>query len=625
MNNPLPTSSIWCLTLLLALMSGCALSPPGKPLQTSQATLLKNARQAEQAGAYEKAAQQYLQLARAARNTVQAHTFRLRAVSILLHGNFIQQAQHILGSIDTGQLNLVQQAQQRALAARIALVQNLPRTVIELLAPVNTTLLPAQLAAKIQELRARAYLRENKLIASIRARIARESLLPATDSDEIHRDQILLWQTLQQLPDSTLARLRTHPPPDDTLAGWLALAGVARQLQSQAQQVQQLLADWRQNYSHHPAAADIIDALRARQSDTFRRPRQIALLLPHNGPYVKPAAALRDGFLAAYYQRTRQNDQPTIRIYDTGDDATTMAVYEQAARDGADFIVGPLKKAAVTQLAAQNRLPVTTLSLNYSPQTGHTPDNLYQFGLAPEDEARQVAERAWLDGNNHAIALVPEGKWGQRLLDAFSEDWESLGGSLLEFQAYPPADNDYSQPIQAVLNIDDSERRHRELEAIVQKKLKFEPRRRQDVDFIFLAAFPRQARLIRPQLKFYYAGKLPVYATSHIFSGQTKPNRDRDMDGIIFCDIPWALDNGQSVPPLRQTINHLWPETAGQYSRFYALGVDAYRVIPFLNNMRTYRHERFSGQTGTLSLGENNRIFRELSWARFIHGIPRPY
>ncbi len=546
-------------------------------------------------------------------------------MSVLLHGNFIQQAQHILKDIDTRQLNPLQQAQKRALAARIALIQNQPHTAIELLAPLNTTLLPTPLAAKIQELRAQAFLRENKLLASIRARIARESLLPATDSEQIHRNQILLWQSLQQLPDSTLQQLHTTPPPGDTLTGWLALARIARQLQTQPQQVQQLLADWRQSYPHHPAAADIIAALRARQSDTFRRPRQIALLLPHNGPYVKPAAALRDGFLAAYYRRTDQHYQPIIRIYDTGDDATTMAVYAQAVRDGADFIVGPLKKAAVTRLAAQDRLPVSTLSLNYSPQTGHTPENLYQFGLAPEDEARQVAERAWLDGNNHAIALVPEGKWGQRLLNAFSEDWESLGGSLLEFQAYPPADNDYSHPIQAVLNIDDSERRHRELETIVQQKLAFEPRRRQDVDFIFLAAFPRQARLIRPQLKFYYAGKLPVYATSHIFSGQAKPNRDRDMDGIIFCDIPWALAAGQPPPPLRRTINHLWPETAGQYSRFYALGVDAYRIIPFLNNMRTYRHERFNGQTGTLSLGENNRIFRELSWARFIHGVPRTY
>lgn len=622
MNSPLLTLSSRTFILLL-LLSGCAVSPPGKQAPVPSPQLLKEAQQAERTGAYEQAAQHYLQLATDSQGAPQSQTYRLRAVNALLHGNFIRQAQHILGAIDTNRLNPGQQAQKSTLAARIALAQNQPHTASKLLSPVDTSQLPAELAAAIQELRAQAYLREGKLLEAVRARVALGTLLPATDSEHIHSNQILLWQTLQQLPDDTLHQLRVIPPADERLRGWLALARIARQSQDQAQQVPQLLADWRLRYPHHPAAADIIASLQARQVEAIHRPQQIALLLPHTGAYAKPAAALRDGFLAAYFQRSDRHYQPTIRIYDSGSDTTaTMTSYEQAIKDGADFVVGPLKKDAVTRLAAQERLAVSTLSLNYSPQTGHSPDNLYQFGLAPEDEARQVAERAWLDGNNRAIALVPEGNWGQRLLDSFRDDWVSLGGKLEEFQFYPPAENDFSHPIQAVLNIDDSKQRHREIEHIVQQKLAFQPRRRQDVDFIFLAAFPRQARLIRPQLKFYYAGGLPVYATSHIFSTRSEASNDRDMDGIIFCDIPWVLP---PVPPLKQTISHLWPETADQYSRFYALGLDAYHIIPALKNMQAYHHERFSGETGTLSLGDGNRIFRELSWARFKRGLPRPY
>jgi len=251
--------------------------------------------------------------------------------------------------------------------------------------------------------------------------------------------------------------------------------------------------------------------------------------------------------------------------------------------------------------------------------------NIYQFGLAPEDEARQVAERAWLDGHNQAIALIPEGAWGERVLEAFRNDWDLLGGTLLEYQFYPPEKNDFSPQIQALLNLDESRQRHKQLQRILQTTLEFEPRRRQDSDFVFMAAFPRQARLLRPQLKFHYASRLPVYATSHIYTGHIDKNADRDMDGVSFTDIPWVLTDRRTPLPLKQKVMALWPKSVKQYTRFYALGIDAYDIIPSLSTMKNYRYERYHGQTGILHLGINNRIFRKMSWARFKKGVPVPY
>ena len=159
---------------------------------------------------------------------------------------------------------------------------------------------------------------------------------------------------------------------------------------------------------------------------------------------------------------------------------------------------------------------------------------------------------------------------------------------------------------------------------MLHENLKFEPRRRQDVDFIFLAAFPRQARLIRPQLKFHYAGNIPVYATSHIYSGKRNRHADRDMDDIIFEDIPWVLYTPNNTPPLQKNIDQLWPEESDQYTRLFAMGIDAYNLIPHLNHLKSYSYERYNGETGILSLDEYHRIFRQLSWARFRNGIPRP-
>ena len=176
-------------------------------------------------------------------------------------------------------------------------------------------------------------------------------------------------------------------------------------------------------------------------------------------------------------------------------------------------------------------------------------------------------------------------------------------------------------PLRRLLNIDESENRARTLRATLQTDLKFEPRRRQDADFVFMAAFPRQARQIPPQLKFFYAGDLPIYATSHIYDGRPDPAKDRDLDGVNFTDMPWLL--GEQTTPLRQAVEAAWP-SAGGLRRLQALGADAYQLIPYLTLLRGSSYEEFAGATGRLTVGNDNRVRRTPLWARFSKGAPVP-
>jgi len=115
-----------------------------------------------------------------------------------------------------------------------------------------------------------------------------------------------------------------------------------------------------------------------------------------------------------------------------------------------------------------------------------------------------------------------------------------------------------------------------------------------------------------------------VYATSHSYSGHIDADMDRDMDGVMFSDMPWTLNTEQSAHSLKAEIEDIWPNASKRSSRLFALGVDAYRVIGELNTLRRNRAEFYSGETGDLYLDVHNRLQRRLLWAKFERGVPLP-
>src|SRR5262249_13441229 len=155
----------------------------------------------------------------------------------------------------------------------------------------------------------------------------------------------------------------------------------------------------------------------------------------------------------------------------------------------------------------------------------------YQYALSPEDEARLAARRVLEDGHRRGVALVPAGDWGTRVLGAFRQELIAGGGDLLATGLIEPGRTDFSDAITEVLRITDSMARHGRLESILGTKLQFEPRRRNDIEFIFSPAQASIERLLRPQLRFHYAGDIPTYATSDAFEPDLHANDD--LDGLM--------------------------------------------------------------------------------------------
>lgn len=470
---------------------------------------------------------------------------------------------------------------------------------------------------EILNIRAQAFLGANYPFEAIRTRIKLSQLLK--DSFQIDDNQYTIWRILNMMSLNSLKQINTLPLDYET-KGWIELALTTKNHQNNWQQLEQAYQDWLLSHYSHPAGQTFLSTLAKNQTELITHPKHITLLLPLKNKFSVAARSIRDGFFSAYYKTDAKN-RPIISVIDTSSDETPVWKHYQAAiQKGADFIVGPLSKKSIEDLSKVKELEVPVLTLNYAQNQTSITDNLFQFGLLPEDEAKQIAELAIRQGKRHAAILVPATPWGQRLQDAFRHRFAELGGEVRNIRTYQTKRNDFSNSITNLLNLTQSKQRFKKLKRILGKNIKFEAYRRQDIDMIFIAGLPRAARSILPQLKFHHASDLQVYSTSHAFSGVINKNADRDINQLMYCDIPWVLENNH----IKSSIQKNWPETIKRYSRLYALGADAYHLIPYLGRLKARSGERFNGYTGNLYLDPLLRIHRELVSAQFLNGIPTP-
>ncbi|MDO3388402.1 penicillin-binding protein activator [Gilvimarinus sp. SDUM040013] len=463
---------------------------------------------------------------------------------------------------------------------------------------------------------------------SLTARLQLGQYLADDSSQQFNNEAI--WQDLMSLPTEELDALRQSEQPE--LRGWSELAYISRNNAANLNEQLRSVERWQNNWPQHPASIDMPSDLQLLRSLISQQPKQIALLLPRQGRLAAAASAVLDGFLAAYYNLGKDEPHPVIRQYDSSStDINTLL--DRAVGDGAELIIGPLAKENVDILASRAQLPVPVLALNYQDSQADKPASqqplaapnmngaalftpeLYQFGLAPEDEAKQVAHLAHLMGHKRAMIIAPDISWAERSVATFIEQWKSYGGEIILDSRYIGA-GDFSDVIKTAMRINNSEERHKQLRTIIYTNMEFEPRRRKDIDVIFLIATPKDARQIKPTLAFHYAGNIPVFATSQIYTGETDPKGDRDLNGIRFSTLPWLFDQGAEARDI-----DTYADAPQAYNRLHALGADAFHLYPRLPQLKRLPQTRLNGATGVLSMKSNKQISRQPVWAEFREGI----
>jgi uncharacterized protein len=597
------TVSLAALAAVTLVLAGCAGVPRGPAPTAEQAALL--ARQGNQAGA----AQMYEALADES-SGAQRNDFAIQAAESYLAAQRPDDAARALDLLSPP-LSAGEAFDRSLIEVRVALLRGQAAHAWQLMQALAVPQ-EAEAAARYLRLREQVAFAAGHPAAGVEAEIQLEHRL--LNAAAVQQSRVAL---LHQLRDAAERGVRVQPQTvrDRVVRGWLELAPLAAEAARNPTVATADLTAWLSDHPGHPAVEVVRSELLGEQPQPLTAQAHIALLLPISGSAGPLAASVRDGFLTAYYQ-TPVQQRPVVRVYDTGIGQPVTDEIAAATQAGADIIVGPLIRQAVAAAAADRVQRPPMLALNFLPDGEQAPPLFFQFALSPVDEAKLVARRVLSDGHHLGIAIVPAGDWGSRVLGAFTQQLESGGGTVLASTMIDVSEADYSDRIKQVLGIDQSRARLDRLESLLGTRLEFVPRRRDDIQFIFSPAQASIERLLQPQLRFYYAGGLPTYATSDAF--EPDPRANQDLDGLMFPEMPWMLGS-PLADAVRSAASQAWPAGGPSRGSLFAFGFDAYRLAEALRENRAPSSLDLNGLTGQLTLDPDGRVHRQLIWAQ-LHG-----
>lgn len=575
------------------------------------------------------AAQVYVDIAASSNDPLVKQDYQLRAVEVLFDHQKPEAALNVLKQLPPGASSKTLLIRRQMVEAQAALFSNEPRRALSLL-PHTEDVGDLPLRFKALSLRADALALLGDVEGALQIRTDIDAELDVPSKINNHK---AIWALLKPVPEGGLNAMLTRARNRD-VAGWIELALTYRFSRGR---LEGNLAQWRANYPGHPASKGIAWQM-AKGDDTFANhatrqdsigaldTAQIALLLPMTGQYAPFAEAVRDGFTAALTAHARQSSAPPsmVRVYDIGDSGLDIQqAYDQAVADGATVTVGPLRKQAVAELLQNAALSVPLVTLNYLDDAQFTTHNAFQFGLNPEDEAKEAARYAMSKGYKRAAILYPSGDWGERMRRSFAETYTQLGGQVSSENSYPRRSNDFTNPLRGLLLANDSRTRHRRVEKLVKEDLKFENWIRDDVDVIFVPASARSGRLIQPQLAYFGVIKTPILSTSRIYADVGNVRLNRDLNGLLFNDTSWTLKAPSIPEEASLQMNALAESQSLQFMRLQALGADAFALLSELPKLQGNPAYRYSGFSGDLSLNASNRVMRHTPWGKFSNGRVR--
>lgn len=433
------------------------------------------------------------------------------------------------------------------------------------------------------------------------------------------QDIFLIWNKLKSLNQWQLAELIKADPP--LIKGWHQLLNYSHQFGGNSEQFFHYLKTWEQRYPTHPAML-IVQQLK--NTTLLVNPVQnIAVLLPLSGAQKSAGLAAQQGILSAY----RNDSGNKVSFIDTNSvDWATLAT--QFSEASIDHVIGPLLKNNVEtylDLSEQQiALQIPSLFLNL-PSNKELASYQTVLSMRPEDEAIQAASTLSQQNYKAPIILSHQDRVSKRLATAFSQQWETLTGNVVDI-VYFNQGKQMQASLKEALDVNASQTRIKQLQSRLKNNIKAESRNRRDIDMIYLIGSAAQTRLIKPYIDVNtspFASIIPVFASSRSHSNfdynHNNNSSTNDLQGLTFTQMPWLLPSKQQNKELAQLSHQLWPKRTDSLSRIFAMGYDSYNLLNKVTLMQQAPYIRHFGQTGVLKLNSSNVLTRSLLWGRYQH------
>ncbi|GGF73805.1 penicillin-binding protein activator [Alteromonas lipolytica] len=458
---------------------------------------------------------------------------------------------------------------------------------------------------------------------------AANALLSSDDSNAEHVSTA--WQWVNQASQKELENSARF----SKLPAYVSLRQLILEHGFEPEQLKQQLARFQQVFRDHPLVNNWPDHLSNIEQLGQSSRENIVVMLPLSGRLEVTGTAIKEGILAAYFNDASTMNATVIPQLHFVDTVGTSADELATAASDTDWIIGPLLKENVDALLPKLNPQQRILTLN-RPETSEQviePDSEREeimpgsfatqvyYALAPEDEARQLAERVFTQGRRSPILVASENTLHQRMQDAFLQRWQLLTRGLAASQHSAPTlvtysdNNTLREGILEALDVAQSKDRIKEIQSFADVEVYNLARNRRDIDAVVVFTSPEQTELVNPVIEAsispFGGVTVPVFATSRSIDYVQSRNQWRDLDNLHFLDMPWVLPGNPAQTLARQS-EQLWPQRPTPLQRLFAFGVDAYDLLPRLNSMAWLPQLEYRGLTGNLSVNQQNEIVRSL-------------
>lgn len=458
-----------------------------------------------------------------------------------------------------------------------------------------------------------------------------------SDEDKVAR----IWRWITTVSAENLKTINEQYPD---LSPFISLRKLTEQYAATPRQLDANISQFKQVYRGHVLAnalpQEIIEATQLQETGA----NDIAVLLPLSGRLARTGDVVKNGIISAYYsdveKRQHERELPRLRFIDTNN-ADTASLLAQLGET--KFVIGPLLKETVESLIPALPIGVNVLALNRPDDIDSVtttnalidseselnasselssialPTSLNFFSLAPEDEAKQLAEFIFNKGYRAPIVIAAQSNLYQRMDETFKTHWRELHKQENKQRANITSvsfndSGSLREGITQALDVAQSNARINQIEYMTNDEVYNMPRSRRDIDAIVAFASPQDTELLNPiieaSLNPYDGKQVPVYATSRSMDYDSGKNQWRDLQNVHFIDMPWLMPE-HNWKVLESEVANAWENQNTMQKRLFAFGYDAYQLLPELGMLNTLNYLTHEGLTGTLSVNTKGEVVRK--------------